>query len=208
MLRHPRLSPRSGLAGLGLVLLAAALVAGLVALFLLGVPGGSARGTRAAERGGQAGEPTPTREAEAATLVTPSNLAPAPLPAAQGEIGATLGSTPAAPESPTGLARAPGAELAPLASPTDPSASAPETPGLKSVRTGKMERVDPKDVRKKQRETREKREAEAAAAGQPVAPRATARKGAKTGEKLPAGEKWQNGKRPAKREKPAPPKDG
>jgi len=159
----PRFVPRSGLAGLSLVLIAAAL-AGCVALFfVLGRPT-EGRGARAAERVAPPAvaseEPGP--QAEEARGAPPVELLPAGITAA----AVTSGEPAAQP------AKAAAAQPLALAS-DEPAAEAVteegKVPGpeLKYVREGKSEEVAGKSLHRGRREERRAREAEAAALGLP-----------------------------------------
>lgn len=200
----PRFAPRSGLAGLGLVLLAAALVGGLLCFLVLGGKPQS-RGTHAAERGtprsGVEREATPADDLRGAP---PVELLPA------GSQGALA--TPAAPAESSAQVLASESILA-----LDPPADAqPETltaaadgkvegPELKYVREGRTEIVNGREERRERRGDRKQRAEEAAALGLQNQKRAVEPPKKNVTRTLPKKAEPRD-QQPAKRSKPTPPK--
>ena len=202
----PRFAPRSGLAGLGLVLLAAALVGGLLCFLVFGGKPQS-RGTHAAERG----TPRSSVELEATTT---DDLRGAPLvelvPAgSQGALAA-----PAAPAESSAQVVASENTLA-LDQPADTQPEAltaaaddkVEGPALKYVREGKTEIVNGREERRGRRNDRKERAEEAAALGVQNEKRAVAPPKKNATRTLPKKAEPRE-QPPAKRSKPTPPADG
>lgn len=203
MSRTPRFNSSSGLAGLGLVLLAVLLVGGVAYFFLAGTPV-QGRGAQAAERRpapAPAAESEP--EADEARGAAPVELLPA---------GASL--VPA--EAPVAAAQASEAEPAPLAldaptadplamtvAPTDGKAEGPE---LRYVREGKVEEINGREQRRERRNDRKERAAEAEALGLPAQKRAveSSKKNASRSQVEKVGAKEP---KPARRPKTPPAKD-
>lgn len=204
MLLTPRFTPRSGLAGLGLVLLAAALVGGVLCFFLLGEPH-QGRGAQAAERGKHATRPAARDEAapEDPRGAAPVELVPAGTPLVPVlQVAPVAAATPVVAGQETLALDAPGS--APLAMTAEPSGSKIEGPELKHLREGKAEVVNQRDMRRGRRSDRQERADEAAALGLPVEKRKVEppKKNASREQVKKAPQKNEG---PAKRQKPAPP---
>ncbi|MEQ1894260.1 MAG: hypothetical protein ABL998_17090 [Planctomycetota bacterium] len=161
MLRTPSLTPRSGLAGLGLILLAVLVAGGLVFFLWTGT---TARGrhSEAAERGSRAHAATEvTEEASDERGAPPVELVPAGTNALAGQA--------------TETAAAPQVEADEVVSDVGPDEFAlaaaegdgkVEGPALKYVRgEGKTEVINGKQQRRERRNDRKERQAEEAAAG-------------------------------------------
>jgi len=201
MSRIPRFTSRTGLTGLGLVLLAAALVGGLVYLFVLGKPA-DGRGARAAERphprpvesepASDAGRAAPAVE----FLPAGTTLAPAPVAAPVAEI-----EDPAPAVEALALDEGASDGIVVPAAPVEGKVDGPE---LKYVREGKTEMVNGRERRRERRTDRREAEAEAAALGQPTEKRAieSPKKNASRSQVKKVGAQEE---RPARRAKPTPP---
>jgi len=201
MSRTPRFSSRTGLTGLGLVLLSAALIGGVVCFFVLGAPA-DGRGARAAEREQprlpeRAPEPEDARATPPVELVPAgTTLAPAPVAAPMAEVQDL------APEF-EALALDEGAAVG-IVVPAAPAEAKLDGPELKYVREGKTELVNGRERRRERRNDRREAEAEAAALGLPNEKRAveSPKKNASRSQVKKVGAQEE---RPARRTKPTPP---
>jgi hypothetical protein len=202
MLRTPRSTPRSGLAGLGLVLLAV-LVAGGLVYFLFAAPSG--RRSEAAERG--------TKRATAEAPGKPDDGRAAPpvelVPAGVSATNTPTNEAPVATAAPTAEATPASQELGLVAA---ENTGKVEGPDLKYVRgEGKTEVINGKQERRERRTDRRERETEAAATGvQPTKKVVESPK--KNGDRSQIQRKGQQGGKPKPKkdapEEPAPQQDG
>lgn len=160
MLRTTSLTPRSGLAGLGLILLAVLVAGGLVLFLVTGTSAIGGRRSEAAERGPRAAAELP-EEPDDERGAPPVELVPAGTNALAGQGTETVSVADAS--APQVVADAGANEFALAASEGDGKV---EGPALKYARgEGKAEIVDGKEQRRDRRADRRERQAEEAAAG-------------------------------------------
>lgn len=162
MLRTPSLTPRSGLAGLGLILLAVLVAGGLVFLLWTGADTVGGRRSQAAERDTRAHRPTvATEEEEDEREAPPVEL----VPAGTNPLASPVAEADQAPVSDAAeLIAAPGSNEAALAQVKGDGKV--EGPALRYERgEGKTEVINGKQQRRERRTDRKQRQAEEAAAG-------------------------------------------